>query len=321
MYHEGPASKLTRKLFYLTLTSRRVLRSAKKNFFAKMKCFSVHRKYFKISTSSLASTGSVICLALLLASSVVADPQFHPSSFIDSPDDLLALPSDPQVERSGPITQYAFDNVPLESKMSTGAVAVALPPPPQPPPRPSNPMLRRLRRLRAGPAPPPPPVPLPQPGTLEQPYAAGSAVMPIDQQGPRKSFVHGPSAHLHPQPIDPVAPQYSDGAVHADGQQVVASAAAPVPVAAPVVSVGPPTTVFVPDEHHAVAVAESGYSHLGFLDIYHDILAHPQKALQYILHLGQHFTVPQDHYMNVISFVGIYLFMSYLFYSTEDVLQ
>lgn len=257
-----------------------------------MKGVSVHRKY--LSRHNLALVFIVAVLHSSCNAEPSPEPQFSSDGFIDSEDDLLALPSDahPQIERSGPITSYAFDQVPLESN-PPGAVVVPPPQSAQQSPQHNN-------------------------------HAAGSNIVPFHSQDQQ----HNPTV-FHPAPVQiqhsaAVLPFYAPEVVHSSLPYEVSL---PVAAASPLL-VGPPTTVYVPHAQHAVSVVDDlaqgivhGAQQASFLEIYQHLLKNPHKALEFLFIAAQRLAIPKDHYLNVISFAGIYLFMSYLFYNTEDVLQ
>ena len=272
-----------------------------------MKLSSVHRKYFKMSRSPLVSPymAGVIFAVLISSSVTVAEPQFTSAGFIDSEQDLLAMPSDDHHvaqsanQRSGPITQYAFDNVPLESQdnpqQQQGVQVVVAPPPQQ----------QDNGQVASG---------YPSMDDQQQQQQQQQQFQQ-DQMQSQQQFQQDQIQNQ--QPLNGPAGgqiQSASGIPHfpiVDGHHF-----GPVPVPAVPVALGSPTTVFVPDDHHAVAV-----HHPGFYDLYHDFFLHPYKAVDYFFTTVTKMSIPQDHYLNVISFVGIYLFMTYLAYSTEDVFQ
>lgn len=57
------------------------------------------------------------------------------------------------------------------------------------------------------------------------------------------------------------------------------------------------------------------------VDIYQAAVHSPTKLLDNVFALFAKLSIPKEHYLNVISFVGVYLFMSILFYGSDEILQ
>ncbi|ODM92355.1 hypothetical protein Ocin01_14327 [Orchesella cincta] len=56
-------------------------------------------------------------------------------------------------------------------------------------------------------------------------------------------------------------------------------------------------------------------------ELYKAAIKNPLHLIDSVLKFFKQFAVPKEHYLNTISFAGIYLFMSILFYGSEDLLQ
>ncbi|ODN01444.1 Hemocyanin E chain [Orchesella cincta] len=258
---------------------------------------------------------------------VLGEPNSN-SGFVDSDhdllavasntQDLLAVPSEPHSQfRAGPVTSYAFDSVAVESQnngQGSATVVVAPPPSQQSQDRGSQAEGSSQRSRRRKPV---------------------VTVAPTDHQ----QQVH----HEQPQ-LQQQQQQFLPIITHEQPQQYQPLYFTSPSITAPVI---PLTTGYIPQAQYveeqphiyyedpsyhqqylpqqqfdvAQVVANSDLAHVGPMEIYKDIIAHPHKLISYFTTLVAQFKVPKQHYINVVSFVGVYLLMSYLFYGSQDILQ
>ncbi|CAL8125681.1 unnamed protein product [Orchesella dallaii] len=210
--------------------------------------------------------------------------------------DLLAIPSEPHPDfQSGPVTAYAFDNVAVESKnggQGRSSSVVVVPPPQQQEQNQGTQAEESSQRMRRR-----------KPVVTAAPVTQQSEIHPQHQQE---------QLHQQPQQFLPIIQQY-----HEPQQFYYAAPAYTAPVVPiipqyveeqPQIYIQDPYVLQQPQEYPVAELASgSGIGHAGFLDIYQDIVKHPYKLVTYFAKLVKQVKVPKEHYINVVSFVGVYL--------------